>query len=104
MMKNAARFLAVWVVPLIVFGTSNRVHATPILPGFDLFATSPSPPNPSTFVDLTVQSGGLVGVVPLKGNPFGPGAIVKCCGWVVSGGDLLSFDSVDELGSLDHVG
>ena len=72
MMKNAARFLAVWVVPLIVFGTSNTVHATPILPGFDLFATSPSPPNPSTFVDLTVQSGGLVGVVPLKGNPFGP--------------------------------
>jgi len=72
MMKNATRFLAVWVVPLIVVATSNTVHATEIFPGYDLFATAASPPNPSTFVDLTVQSGGLVGVVPLMGNPFGP--------------------------------
>ena len=72
MMKNATRFLAVGVVALLVVGTSSTVHATAIFPGFDLFATSASPPNPSTFVDLTVQSGGLVGIVLLKGNPFGP--------------------------------
>jgi len=32
------------------------------------------------------------------------GAIVKSCGWSISGGGFLGFDSVDELGSLNHVG
>ena len=72
MMKTATTFLAAWVV-LAVVGTSNSARATPICPGFDLFATAPSPPDPQTFVDLTIPSGGLVGIVPLKGDPFGPG-------------------------------
>ncbi len=66
-------FLAGWAVLLIVVGTSNIVRATEIFPGFDLFATAPSPPNPQTFVDLTIPSGGLVGIVPLEGAPVGPG-------------------------------
>ena len=31
-------------------------------------------------------------------------AIVKSCGWKLSGGGFLGFDSVDEQGSLNHVG
>ena len=71
-MKTATTFLAAWVV-LAVVGTSNLARADEIFPGFDLFATAPSPPDPQTFVDLTIQSGGLVGIVPLEGNLFGPG-------------------------------
>ena len=64
MMKTATTFLAVWVVSLVVLGSFNTAPATEIFPGFDLFATAPSPPDPETFVDLTIPSGGAVGIVP----------------------------------------
>ena len=40
-------------------------------PGFDLFATAPSPPNPLSFVEIDPGQGPIV--IPLEGNPFGPG-------------------------------
>jgi hypothetical protein len=57
---------------VMMFGLAYQTHtasAHVFGPGFDLFATAPSPPSPMTFVDL----GGPIGVVPLIGNPFGPG-------------------------------
>ena len=48
----------------ILLSAAAAATATPIDPGNDLFATLPG-----TFVDL----GGPIGVVPLMGNPFGPG-------------------------------
>jgi hypothetical protein len=63
---------AVFFVAIVAVANPNTASATEIFPGFDLFATALSPPDPQSFVDLTIQSGGLVGVVPLEGSPFGP--------------------------------
>ena len=68
-MKSLIRILA--AAALVIAGSFSAGAAPiPVGPGFDLFATASSP---ASFVDLTLFSGGLVGVVPLTGNPFGPG-------------------------------
>ena len=72
-MKTLRMLVAVLFVAIVVVANFNTASATEIFPGFDLFATAPSPPNPQTFVDLTIPSGGAVGIVPLEGNAFGPG-------------------------------
>ncbi len=72
-MKTLRMLVAVLFVATVVVANSNTASATEIFSGFDLFATAPSPPDPQTFVDLTIPSGGAVGIVPLEGNPFGPG-------------------------------
>ena len=43
----------------------GAAEATTFGPGFDLFSTTPG-----SFVDLTLPTGGVVGVVPLEGNPI----------------------------------
>ncbi len=72
-MKTLRMLVTVWFAAIVVVANFNTASATEIFPGFDLFATAPSPPDPQTFVDLTIPSGGAVGIVPLEGNPFGPG-------------------------------
>lgn len=89
---------------ILVFALTGTavVNATPISPGFDLFATQPG-----TFVDLTVQSGGLVGVVQLEGVAFGPGdtdTIVKRLSGSTPGFGVGDVETIDiELVALSLV-